>query len=282
MRSIRQAPIGRVVPLLVVSSLAVAGATPVAFATALPSGPSLAREAARLASPTAPLRIDPSLDGAAARHAREVLEDERSARLDRVEAALAVEGLADLQTVPFTSVGSDVTALAALLRTFTERTIKPRGMTHVGVALIGDRSKRRWALTAIFSRRLVELAPLPREVRGASLALRGRAPTSVAIEALLLGPCAQGASTCDGEVVSLPLARRGRILSGDVPLRGPGLYTVELLATHDRGPEVAALWSFAHGLPWPRRGWAIEASRGDARDAAGLEALVAAAREARE
>lgn len=270
-------------PLRLVLLITVAGTTPVAHATASPSGPSLARDAARLASRSAPLRIDPSLEQAAARHAREVLTDERAARLDRVDAALADEGLADFQTIPFTAVGSDVTALAALFRAFAEDTVVERGMTHVGVALVADPRRTRWALSAIFSRRLVELAPLPRDVRDPALSIRGRAPANVALEALLLGPCAPGGATCDGEVVSLRIVRSGRLVQTHVPLtRGPGLYTVELLATHDRGPEVAALWSFASGVPWPRHGLAPARVPESTSDAPGLAALVAAARETRE
>src|SRR5205814_314914 len=130
---------------------------------AAPSVATLARMAARTAVPekAPPLTIDASLAHAAEQHLGEVITDPKKARLDRVVAALRTEGLADAQVIPFTTLGTDPAALAEALERFAKSTVRSRGMTHVGVALVskGD----RFALEAIFSRRLVEVAPLSKK-----------------------------------------------------------------------------------------------------------------------
>jgi uncharacterized protein YkwD len=66
-----------------------------------------------------------------------------------------------------------------------------------------------------------------------------------------------------------------------VPLdRGKGRYSLELLAERDRGPEVAALWTFAVSVPAKRAPSPPRST--EKNDAAALEGLIRSARDARE
>lgn len=193
------------------------------------------------------VRIDPALASAAGRHARQIAKDTGRATRQDVKRAVEREGLADALLLPFSSVGHDRAALEAALLAFAEKTAKPRGPTHVGIALVGDGATK--ALVAIFSRRLVELAPLAARVPLGTATLRGRAPARRALTALLLGPCRGDA--CEGAVRALPVTRRGDVLRVDLPVDRAGWYVAELLTDEGRGPETAALWRFSAGAPVP-------------------------------
>lgn len=240
-----------------------------------PTAAALARRVARLAGPEGapPLALDPALASAAERHLAEVLRDPSLARRDRVESALASEGLPDAQLLPFSATGNEPGELVLALLRFVEGTVRGRGMTHVGVAWAetlehapapephGEAAPwtateaPRLGLAAIFSRRLVALAPLPRVVSTGRLIVRGRARlppggpgfgVAPAIEALALTP---SSGEQPERVLELPL-RPGEqgAFSVDVDVRDrPGWYTLELLANADRGPEVVALWRFRAG-----------------------------------
>jgi hypothetical protein len=211
---------------------------------------------------------------AAERHAREILTDPSLATRARVEAALVREGLADAQVLPFSGLSGDPKALAAALIEFADRS-KHRGATHLGLALA--KKNGRSALVAILSRRLVTVAPLAQSPRGEPMVVRGRVLPGVKVEAFLLGPCTT--SLClEGGVEPLEVARKNDLISLRVPLdRGRGRYTIELLADRDRGPEVAALWTFAVGVP--AKSVPPAPSPAEKNDAAALEALIATARE---
>lgn len=207
----------------------------------------LTQNVARWASPpTKTLIIDPSLERAAARHAAEILEDPTRATPQFLRRAIRREGLADALLLPFSSLGPDRRALAAAVRRFAVQA-RDRGMTHLGLAFAGPPGGRS-ALVAILSRRLVTLAPLARRPRPEPLTVRGRALPGVSLEVFLLGPC-QDDLCLDRAVARVSVERRRDLFSFDVPLdRGRGRYTVEILAERDRGPEIAALWTFAVGV----------------------------------
>lgn len=232
----------------------------VAVAGALLSGAArstaeLSRQVAQrgAAEREAPLIIDPSLGRAAERHLEEVLRNPARASREGLAAALAKEGLADAQVVPFTTLGADKDALFDGLIAFAETTIRPRGMTHLGLAVAGE--GRHCGLAAIFSRRLVDLAPLPAAPKAAEVVARGRARRSQSIEALLRVPCRSSeplpfggeAPRCLDDVLRLEVQTKSEgVFQVAIPLdRGRGSYTLEILAERDRGPEVAALWTFA-------------------------------------
>jgi uncharacterized protein YkwD len=213
--------------------------------TAQPASPTrLAEEVARRAGAGGPLIIDASLERAAAAHATEIARDPTKATPSRVRAALAVEGLADALLLPFSALGSDDDALGEAALAFADRA-RPRSMTHVGLAYA--RGSGRVALVAILSRRLVTLAPLAKRPRAEPLVVRGRTAARVSIEALALGPC-RSTLCLERSVIDLPVTREGELFSFRMPLdRGRGEYTVEIVAELDRGPEIAALWTFAVG-----------------------------------
>ncbi len=212
-----------------------------------PTVSAIAREAARLASPSSrPLHLDPALAEAAARHAREVLADERRATRDRLDAALRIEGLADAQLLPFASIGASTEAVREELMKLAETVVRARGMTHLGVAIAEENGKT--ALAAIFARRLVELSPLPRKVKRKSLAVRGRVDPKYRLEALLTGPCDESFVSCTYDARTVPHAVKNGVLAVPLDLSsGPGRYAFELVITEARGPEVAALWTFDYG-----------------------------------
>jgi hypothetical protein len=220
---------------------------------ATPSVTPIAKAVARTASPTenGSLQIDPALAQAASRHVREVLADEKRANRDRVDDALRIEGLADAQLLPFTSIGTDPAALTNELLKFAEETVRARGMTHVGVAIAEGQG--RVALGAIFSRRLVELTPLPRAPKSPRIVVRGRAKDTMKLEAILLGPCDAALERCAGEVKTVPHKLLRTILTVPITLSGRGRYAFELIAESDRGPEIAALWSFDYGAVEPEK-----------------------------
>jgi uncharacterized protein YkwD len=242
---------------------------------------SLAHQVAqRAAPPRGPeLRIDPSLARAAERHLTEVFADPSRATLERVQAALVAEGLADAQVLPFTTLGTDRGALEDALLAFAKDTASSRAMTHVGVASL-ERGGRM-GLAALFSRRLVELSPLPRSPKERHAIVRGRVAIRDAhVEALLRTPCQ---ATCTGDVVTLRATLSPRpedpLLTIDVPFkRGDGRYALEILAEHDRGPEVAALWTFSIGSA-PQKEPELPKAADDPR---GLEALISAERTRRD
>ena len=228
----------------------------------LPDISALAREIAILSGAKNPgLIVDPALHQAARRHAEEISASPAAARLDRVQAALIREGLADAAVLPFSAVGPRPRDLADTLRRFASTQARPRGATHLGLALTS--SEKGYALVALFSRRLVALAPLAPRGRPPGLTVQGRARPEHPLEALLLGPCEDprerrrvGPASpgpgpgdlegCSAPVRTLEVERRSDRLATFVPLdRGPGRYVLELVATTERGPEVAALWTFA-------------------------------------
>lgn len=248
----------------------------------------LAREAARLGSPQgAPLRIDPALAEAASRHARDLLGDERRANRDRLDLALRVEGLADAQLLPFASIGATREAVRAELLKFAESTVRARGMSHLGVAIVEKDGKT--ALAAIFARRLVELSPLPRKLQSDRLVVRGRTDPKYRLEAILTGPCDESFVRCASDARTVVHTLKNGVLT--VPLHlsgGPGRYAFELVVTEARGPEVAALWTFDFGAvekkSAPKRSDDLGALLDEARDEKDLapleldEALTKAAR----
>ncbi|MEQ9503576.1 MAG: CAP domain-containing protein [Deltaproteobacteria bacterium] len=198
-------------------------------------------------------RVDPALAQAAQRHARAVAEDTTRATRSELERALGREGLADALIVPFSIVGARRAALDEALLAFTRDTAKGRAPTHVGVALAHRGG--RLALVALFSRRLVELAPLPARLKPTRYTLRGRAASPDPVSAWVLGPCRK---TC-GAVHGATVVREKDVLAVEVDLTRRGWYLVELFVDGARGPEPAALWRVAVGKagkagkvdPWP-------------------------------
>jgi uncharacterized protein YkwD len=235
------------------------------------SGVALARAASLAAASKgrAPLVVDTSLGRAAERHLDEVMADPAKARLDRLQAALQREGLADAQVLPFTSLGADPKAMADALLRFAKTTVSPRGMTHVGVGTIAKDGKL--GLAAIFTRRLLELQPLPqRKVRAGAFVVRGKAQKHAHLEALLL----------TGDEI---LRERIDAVTNDgafsVTLRfrpDSALDVLEILAETERGPEVTALWRFETEGRTPR------APKPTENDAKALFALVARTRSDRD
>lgn len=218
----------------------------------VPSGPALSRGLAKLASGPFGVQADPTLSKIARQHAQEVLVDFRSAHRSRVKAALQHEGLADAQVAPFAAVGPDPSELVTRAQTFARTQARPRGPTHLGVAL--RQGEGQWALVAIFSRRTVALPPLPRALPPKGLTVRGACRTTAGLSAYLLGPITR---RDEGRIESLPiLAQRGPRSFG-LSLPAPaarGRYVLQVVESGPRGPEVAAQWTFTQGHPkgaWP-------------------------------
>lgn len=229
-------------------ALGLAGFAAQERAEAAPS-PSIAELSRRVAKLSG-ARVDPALAQAAQRHARAVAEDTTRATRSELERAVGREGLADALIVPFSIVGARRAALDEALLAFTRDTAKGRAPTHVGVALAHRGG--RLALVALFSRRLVELAPLPARLKPTRYTLRGRAASPDPVSAWVLGPCRE---TC-GAVRGATVVRKKDVLAVEVDLTRRGWYLVELFVDGARGPEPAALWRVAVGKagkagPWP-------------------------------
>ncbi len=238
---------------LICAALTMGAAGPV------PSGPTVARRLAKLASDTYGVRSDPSLAKIARVHAEEVLTDFRSAQRARVKAAVTKEGLADAQIIPFTAVGPDVHALVGRAERFARDQARPRGPTHLGVAL--TQRGPEWALVAIYSRRTVALPPLPLVLPKRGMRVRGVSRAIPKLRAYLLGPV--GARP-HGPVRSLEVqstGTAGRHFTLDLPApTGRGHYLLQVVQDGSRGPEVAAHWAFRVGKV--RQSWPPPAPRG--------------------
>jgi len=185
----------------------------------------------RAVATTLTVKHDESLARAAARHAAQIAagEIERDPRL-----ALRAEGLADAQVLPFAVIGDPADGQKKILELV--RAAGPFGATHFGVG----RATKGPVLVVLLVRRLIDLAPLSAT---ASTVARfaGTLRKGAAASAFLTRPT--------GEVATLAMPP-GRRLSLVVPLDdGPGPYDVEILVETERGPEVAALWRFAVGVP---------------------------------
>jgi len=185
------------------------------------------------------LTRDPALDSAAERHAVEILANENAATLDRVRAAVVDAGLTDVLLLPFSAVGKGPAldhALAAMVGT----TVTGGGFTHYGLT---RRGAGREALVAVFVRRLVVLPTFPAKGTPPAMKVRGALGAKThSLKAYLTSP--------RGPVTALVATVDGRAFEVQVPFaRGPGRYDFELLAELDRGPEVAALWSFFIDVP---------------------------------
>ena len=203
----------------------------------------LSRRVAKLSG----ARVDPALGEAARRHALEIADDTKKATWRRMKLAVEREGLADAILLPFSSVGTDGVALEAALFDFASRAAKVRAPTHVGVARLVTGPEH--TIVAIFSRRAVDLAPLPARVDD-RLTLRGRS-SAKSLEALVFGPCR--GRRCQGGVRRLEVQRKKDVVRVDVPAFRRGWYVVELVADGPRGPEPAAVWWFAAGKKAGRR-----------------------------
>jgi uncharacterized protein YkwD len=237
---------------------------------AAPLGRELARRAA--ASGEAPLEVDESLSRAARAHAAEIAADPGRARLDRIRNALAREGLADSQVLPFAGLGGGLEALRSAAEAQIDERVRGRGFTHLGIG-VAEKTSGELALVVLYVRRLVELAPLPRLAKPPSFKVRGTTLRPARAWSAVL-------TTPRGEAAPLPVERSGRHVSLSVPFgEGPGRYTVELLAHTELGPEVAALWSFSLGEAEPDAVWESATSTRAAPEAgARLEALIQAVR----
>lgn len=183
----------------------------------------------------ATLRVDESLSRAAGRHAEALLRDPTNASFDALEEALMLEGLADARLLPFAGFGR-AEELFKEARLFAQSRAHGRGMTHLGLAARTERGRAVWVV--IFSRRLIELAPMPRRLEAPAHRVRGRlAAGARRPSAFVTSP--------DGAVQALEVKVRDSAVAVDVSFdRGAGAYTVEILAETGLGPEVVALWRF--------------------------------------
>lgn len=184
------------------------------------------------------LARDTLLDRAAGIHARQILRNESNATLDALRDALDETGLADPQVVPFATLGASPAELEQALAKFVERRVLYRSLTHYGLAMVPDIKTN--ALVAVFARRIVELPVLPTQPHRSGVGLRGRALVDAPLKAYMTPPT--------GRVETLAVERASDLFNIAIPFsRGPGPYVFEIVATTERGPEVAALWTFHVG-----------------------------------
>jgi uncharacterized protein YkwD len=216
----------------------------------------LASRLATLASgPARAASVDPALAVVARRHAAEILAAPERATRARIEERLAAEGLADAQVLPFSAVGPGAEGLEEAAERFARREARARGATHVGVGTAEADGRR--ALVALFSRRLIALAPLPPRVNAVRHTLRGRAPPELEAEVWVLGPCGD-VLRCRAPIRRLRARRDEARLWSPLSFPEAGHYRVEVMALGERGPEIAALWAVAvrapavRALPPPR------------------------------
>ncbi len=213
-----------------------------------PDEPIRARELARTLARRADVARDPALDASARVHARDILQDSNRAQWERVKQAVTQEGIADAQFWPVAVYGSQPHALSRELLAIAQQQGAQRGATHVGLGVA--RKNGRWALVALFVRRLVRISPMTTALAPQGLILRGRTDQGADLEALWMGPCRD--TECKGTVRNLTIRPGETGWSIRVPpMRGAGAWTLELMVTTDRGPEPAVLWRFGNDEPAP-------------------------------
>ena len=218
---------------------------------AAPAGPALADTWARGLARRADVVLDESLSRGARRHADAIAAADRPP--DDVGPALAAEGLADAQVLTFAAIGTK-DALAQRADAFAAGPARALEPTHVGVGRA--RGPGTEVLVVVWSRRLAELPPLPRTLpqrpfRWVSTLLAGARPRLFV-------------TLPTGEVRELEAHTEGRRVWAELPFEDArGAYDVELLVETRRGPELAALWRAAVGIP--ARGPALIAPLSDAR-----------------
>ncbi len=186
------------------------------------------------------LTVDPSLNQAAERHARDLLEDGINARWERVKEALRTEGIADAQFWPIALIGGDPEAMGEEIGPVAVERAQDRRATHVGIGVAFDGP--RIAMVVLLVRRLVRLSPLPQEPSPRGLVLRGRTDIGQRLEALWMGPCRD--TECRGGVRNLRIrpGRRGGWVLVVPAMQGPGTWTLELMVETAKGPEPAVVW----------------------------------------
>lgn len=209
-------------------------------------GPSALARALADAAPQ--LRWDASLSKAAEHHAHAILAHPNRARLHQVKKALAREGVADANVLPFSRLGQNEEGWAAAARRFTRIAVE-RGFNRFGFSRV--RHDLRVAWVVVVTRRLAALSPLPPQSgpRGVKLAGRVGGP----YELLLLSPCGAHPDCPRGQVTRLAHGPPGPLSTDIPPLRGDRSHVLELLVQTERGPEIAALWTFGGRWPPPPR-----------------------------
>jgi|GEM_PF-3314403 len=208
-------------------------------------------------SPT--IKHDVHLDEVASKHLQQILTEPNRATIDAVGEQLREAGLADAQILPFATVGTTPTSIEAAFEAFRDETAKVREMTHYGIARHIEKKGSRNVLVAIFSRRLVSSAKLPRSVSGKTLTI----PIYSSIEHKVKDGDIEGfLETPNGKIRRIPIERNW--LSGQAELQlqfadGPGRYVFEIMVDHDRGPEASLLWTFSLGVSEKQHSKAPEA-----------------------
>lgn len=191
---------------------------------------------------------DSQLDAVAALHLEQILTEPKAATIDTVGLQLRQYGLADAQILPFATVGESASSVETAFETFRDEVAAARAMTHFGIARYTDATNSRFALVAIFSRRLVSSRKLPRKVSKSSLTL----PLFPSIEHKIKDSAIEGfLETPKGKIRRLTIERNW--LSGQAEMQlqftdGPGRYIFEIMVADTRGPEASLLWTFAFGV----------------------------------
>lgn len=199
--------------------------------------PALADTWARGLARRSAVALDESLSRAARRHADQIATAAQAP--DDIAPALAAEGLADAQVLTFAAVGTR-DALAQRADRFAAGPVRALEPTHVGVGRA--EGARGEVLVVVWSRRWAELPPLPRTLPQQPFrwvaTLRGGTRPRLFV------------TRPDGAVVELEVHAEGRRVWAPLPFdEARGAYDVELLVETGRGPEVAALWRAAVGVP---------------------------------
>ena len=163
---------------------------------------------------------------------------------------------------------------ADVARLLARRALAPGAAraTHAGVGAV-ERGGRAWAV-ALSARRTASLQGLPRDVEpGAAPTLRGRL--------LGLGAPAVHLTDPSGETRRGPVRTAGNGFSARLEFDAPGRWTVEVVGTGPRGPEVAAILTVSVGgapLAAPAQREVAEAANPRAAEAQVVDAINATRR----
>ena len=189
--------------------------------------------------------LDNALGTVAREYGLEALRARRRPPAELVDFLLAHAGISEPHPLVFHAAFP-----AEEAEGFTERfaakieRLAQRGATHLGLS--AARVGTRVGFTAAVLHRATSLAPIPRHASpGAVLPVQGELEAPYASPTLLV-------TTPLGDVHRAPLRLEGRRFEGRVELsRGPGTYTVEVLAQGPLGPTVVSLFPVECGRPPP-------------------------------
>ncbi len=188
-------------------------------------------------------RLDAGLRRAALAEAAGLLatspEDRETRKQRDMRGILRHHGVSDFQVRGGFAASSDKKQLIAGLAAWAAKRVEA-GWNRIGVALASNADET--AAAVFLTRRVVQLEAIPQRIkRKGTLELTGRTATGVKkVVFYMSGP--------DGRIKKIkPLRLPSGGISAEIEIAKPGRYAVEVMATEEAGPKVAALLHVCFG-----------------------------------